>query len=131
MWKSLGFSERFQYLNFEKGFWKSKTYLKNWSTVFYFKVLQMKEQHFHAKLLYQKPMLRQIECGIQNGSITKNGLLPLTALLFWKFDLSLWTSYKYCFKVPVAEIYIFILFVRALALFEDVFSQWVSVKNLT
>ena len=40
-------------------------------------------QHFHAKLLCQKPILRHIEWGVQNGSITKNGVLPVT-IIFWK-----------------------------------------------
>ena len=31
-----------------------------------------------AKLLCQKPMLRQIAWGVQNGPITKNGVLPVT-----------------------------------------------------
>ena len=31
---------------------------------------------------YQKPMLRQIESAVQNGSITKNGDLPVTILFF-------------------------------------------------
>ena len=31
-----------------------------------------------AKLLCQKPMLRQIEWGVQNEPITKNGYLALT-----------------------------------------------------
>ena len=48
--------------------------------VFYFRVLQMKVQHFHAKLPCRKPnlMLRQIEWVVQNGLITKNWLLPVT-----------------------------------------------------
>ena len=31
---------------------------------------------------------------MQNGSITKNGVLPVTTLIFWKFCFSLRTSYK-------------------------------------
>ena len=36
---------------------------------------------FHAKLPYQEPMLRKI----QNGPITKNGVLPVTNLFFENF----------------------------------------------
>ena len=54
---------------------KCKPFLKNLSTVF-FKVLRLITQHFHTKLLCQKPMLRQIEWGVQNEPITKNGVLP-------------------------------------------------------
>ena len=34
--------------------------------------------YFHTKLPYQKPMLRQIEWRVQNGPITKNGVLSVT-----------------------------------------------------
>ena len=40
--------------------------------------MRLKTHHFHTKLLYQKPMLRQIEWWVQNGPITKNGVLPVT-----------------------------------------------------
>ena len=39
-------------------------------------------------------MLRQIEWGVQNEPITKNGLLPLTASFFLKFNWSVRISYK-------------------------------------
>ena len=50
--------------------------------------------HFLTKLPYQNPVLRQIERWLQNGPITKNRVLPVTTLFFWKFCLSLRTSYK-------------------------------------
>ena len=39
-------------------------------------------------------MLRQIEWGVQDGSITKNGVLPITTLVFRKFRFSLRILYK-------------------------------------
>ena len=39
-------------------------------------------------------MLRQIEWGVQNGPITKNGILSLTTPFFEKFNLSIIISYK-------------------------------------
>ena len=63
--------------------------------------------HFHAKLPYQKPRLRQIEWWVQNGPIAKNGVLPVTALFFWKFSSSLITSYAdliWCASDPNAHI---------------------------
>ena len=45
-------------------------------------------------MLCQKPVLRQIECGVQNGPITKNGVSPVTTLFFQKFCFSLRTLYK-------------------------------------
>ena len=41
-------------------------------------VLRMKAQHSHTKLPCQKPMLRQIEWGVQNKPVRKNGLLSLS-----------------------------------------------------
>ena len=54
----------------------------------------MNTHHFYIKLPYQKPMLRQIEWWVQNGSITKNRALPATTLFFWKLCFSLRTSYN-------------------------------------
>ena len=51
-------------------------------------------QHFYTKLLYQKPMLRQIEWGVQNGPITKVGVLQARTSFVRKFCFSLRTSYK-------------------------------------
>ena len=51
-------------------------------------------QHFLTKLLCQKPMLRQKDGGVQNGPITKNGVLPVTTLFFYKFCFSLRTAYE-------------------------------------
>ena len=39
-------------------------------------------------------MLRQMEWGVQDGPITKNGVLPVTASFFRKFRFSLRTSNK-------------------------------------
>ena len=39
-------------------------------------------------------MLRQIEWGLHDGPITKNGVLPVTALFFRNFCFSLKTLYK-------------------------------------
>ena len=42
---------------------------------------------FYTKLLGQKP--GEIESGVQNGYITKNGVLPVTTLFFGKFCFGL------------------------------------------
>ena len=47
-----------------------------------------------TKLPFQKPILRQIEWWVQNGTITENGDLPVTTLFFWKFCFSVRTSSK-------------------------------------
>ena len=48
------------------------------------KVLKLKAQCFHTKLPYQKAMLRQTKWEVQNGLITKDGVLPVTTLFFLK-----------------------------------------------
>ena len=74
------------------------------------KALRLKIHHVHAKLPYQKAMWRQIEWWLQNGPITKNRVLPVTALVFWKYCFSLRTSYNElvcCTDNPNAHIYTF------------------------
>ena len=39
-------------------------------------------------------MLRQIEWRLQNGPLTKSGVLPVTTLFFWKIGSSFRTSQK-------------------------------------
>ena len=40
---------------------------------------------FPCKPALSQAMLGQIEWGVQNGPITKNGVLPVTALFFFNF----------------------------------------------
>ena len=47
-----------------------------------------KLKSFHTKLPYQKPIL------VQNGPITKNGVVPVTTSFLKKFSFILKTSYK-------------------------------------
>ena len=67
--------------------------------------------------------LRQIECAVQNGPVTENGVLPLTALLYFieNFDFSMKTS-KNWFNIPATQTTIFVLFVSASVLFKCPFS---------
>ena len=78
----------------KKVFRRTKTVLQNWCTAFYLNILLLKAQHFHAKDPCQKPKLRQIKQGVQNGPTTKVGVLPLTTLFFGKFNLSIRISFK-------------------------------------
>ena len=49
----------------------------------------MKVQHFYTKLPCQKPKLKLIKWGVQNGLITKNGLLPLNTTFLKKYQPSI------------------------------------------
>ena len=87
--------EHFQYFIFETNFLRNANpFQKNSSTVFSLKVLRLKTQHFHTKVSCQKPILRTVERGVQDGLIKKNRVLPATASFFRKFCFSLGTSYK-------------------------------------
>ena len=64
-------------------FWKTKTFSKKLEYRFLFETTEIEStSHFYSKLLCQKPVLRQIEWQLQNGRITKSGVLPVTALFF-------------------------------------------------
>ena len=63
----------------------------------------MKTQYYYTKLPFQKPMLREIEWVLQNWTITKNDVLRVTSLFFWKFCFITRTSYKeliWCTNYP-------------------------------
>ena len=92
--KSLEILTVFNTLTLEQIFWITKIFFKKLEQHFLFETLRLKAHHFHTKLPYQQPMLRQIEWGVQNRPITKNGVLPVTTLFFWKFSFSLRTAYK-------------------------------------
>ena len=77
-------SERFQY--FQTNFMKNENFFQDTGVLaFYLKVLRLKTQHFHTKLLCQKQMLRQIKWGEQNGLITEIGVLPVNTSFFENF----------------------------------------------
>ena len=83
--------------NFETNFLKNANPFRKTLVPLFSKIeniLRFKTQNFHTKLLSQNPILRQIELGVQNGPIPKNGVLPVTTSFFWKFCFSLGTSYK-------------------------------------
>ena len=81
----------FNTLTLKQIFWKSQTLFKKLEKL---KVLRLTTQHFNIKLLCQKPMLRQIEIGVQIGPIAKKIVLSITTLFFQKFRFSLTFLYK-------------------------------------
>ena len=86
----------------------------------------MKTHHFHTKLPYQKPMLRQIDWWGQNGPITKKRILSVITLFVWIFIFSLKPLIKNWSDVPTTQMSVFLLFVSAAVLFDGAFSLWVS-----
>ena len=73
------------YATFEAQFIKklsnTNAELKKWVVYEKKPAIRLKMQHFNAKLSSQNAMLREVEWGVQNGPITKNGFLPVTTLL--------------------------------------------------
>ena len=67
--------KRFQWFNFETDSLENE----NLFSIFQLKALRFKTHHFHTKLPYQNPTLRQIKWRLQNGPITKNEVLLVTA----------------------------------------------------
>ena len=62
--------------------WKEKTFFKKLEYHFLVESTKIESAIFPQKLSYQKPMLREIESKVQNGPITNNRILPITALFF-------------------------------------------------
>ena len=96
MWQSMKILNVFNSLTLKQIFWKTKTFFKKLEDSFLVESTKIEKDwnHFHTKLPYQKPILRQIKWWLQNVPVTKNGVLPVTTLFFWKFCFSLRSSIK-------------------------------------
>ena len=94
MWQSLKILNVFNTLLLKQIFWKTKTFSKNLGYSFLVESSKIENAIFLYKLPYQKPILTQIEWGVQNGPITKNRVLAVTTLFFWKLCFSFQHSWK-------------------------------------
>ena len=86
--------QRFQCFNVEADFLENENIFQKAGVPFFSWKHWLRTHHFHTKLQYQKPILRQREWWVQNGPITKIGVSPVTTLFFWKFCFRLRTSYE-------------------------------------
>ena len=106
MWQSLGILNVFTTLTLKQIFWKTKTFLKKLQYRFLVQsttnisipkadlglltkrsILDVEAvlgPSLHAELPCQKPILRQIEWGVQNSPITKNELFATDYFIFLK-----------------------------------------------
>ena len=75
----------FNTLTLKQFFWKTKNFFKKLEYGILVETTEIENTSFHLKLLCQKPISRQIEWRLQNGPITKSGVLPVTTLFFGKF----------------------------------------------
>ena len=79
----------------ETNFLKNKNlFFKKLENSFVVKSTMIESVHIHTKLPSQKPMLRQIEWGVQNGPITKNTVLPVSTFFLFFFFLKILLQYK-------------------------------------
>ena len=78
MWQSLGILTYFNAWTLKQILWKKKIFFKNLKYRFVVQSSKIKTQHFYTKPPCQKPMFRQIEWGVQNEPIAKNGVLTIT-----------------------------------------------------
>ena len=76
MWQSLEILNVFNTLILKQIFWKiKKTFFKNLEYRFWIQSTKIEKQHFYTKLPRRKPILKEIEWGIQNAPITKNFII--------------------------------------------------------
>ena len=107
MWQPLEILNDFNTLTFKQIVWKAKTFFKNLSYRFLVESTKIESTSFPYKTDISEANVRQIEWWVQNGTITKNGVLPVTTLVFWKFWFSLRTSCKeliWCTNDPNVDI---------------------------
>ena len=77
-------SNAFNTLTLKQIFWKTKSFFQKLEYRFLVETTKIESTYFDSKLLFQKSMLRQIEWRLQNGPITKSGVLPVTNLFFFR-----------------------------------------------
>ena len=73
-------------------FCKTKAFFIKLEYRFLVETIKIQNTLFSFKTSLLEAMLRQIEWTLQNGPITKSGVLPLTTLFFWKTCSSFRTS---------------------------------------
>ena len=66
-----------------------ETFFKKLEFCFLVESAKIENVSFYVKLLCQKPMLRQIDWGVQNGPITKKGFSPVTNFFFFESFVSI------------------------------------------
>ena len=74
MWQSLDILNVFNTLTLNQIFWKMKTFLKRL------------DHCFDTKLPCQKPMLRKMKWGVQNGPIKRKEVLPVILCFCFVFE---------------------------------------------
>ena len=83
--------EHFEYFNFETTFLKNEIFFQKTKVQFFSLNTKIENASFPFKTVMPEVNLKANRMGVRNGSIKKNGVLPVTALFFQKFCFSLRT----------------------------------------
>ena len=78
-------SNVFSTLTLKQIFWKSKAFFKKLECRFLVEATKIENTPFPFKTALSEANVKTIEWRLQNGPITKSGVLPVTTLFFWKF----------------------------------------------
>ena len=72
----------FNTLTLKQIFWETKTFVKKLDYRFLVESTKIENASFPEKTAISDANVRQIEWLVQNGPISKNGVLPITTLFF-------------------------------------------------
>ena len=103
MWQSVKILNVFNTLTLKHIFWKTKTFFKKLKYRFLVESTKIK----NALFLYKAAISEVINVKTNRMVTTKDGVLPVTNLFFWKFYFSLRASYNeliWCTNNPNAHI---------------------------
>ena len=75
-------------------YWKTKTFFKKLKYRFLIESAKIENASFPFKAVKSKANIKANRMMSTKWTYTKNGGLPVTALIFWKFCFNLRTSYK-------------------------------------
>ena len=110
IWRSLKIFNVFNTLTLKPIFSKTKTFFKKLEYRFLVESTRIENVTFPYKTVLPEANVKTNRMGLQNGPIVKNGVLPVTTLVFRKKNLSLRISYKeliWCTNHPNVHIHTF------------------------
>ena len=85
MWQSVEILNVFNTLNLKQILWKKKTFFKRLEYRFLVENTEIENASCPYKTAVSKTNVKTIEWEVQNGPITKNGILPVTTFFFQEF----------------------------------------------
>ena len=106
MWQSVEILNAFNTLTLKQIFWKTKTFFRKLEYHFLVESTKIKNAYIPRKTAKPEANVKTNRM-VSTKWITKNGVLPVTNLYFWKFCFNLRTSYKRlisCNRDPNARI---------------------------